>query len=64
MSYSGGGVYADVCARVTSSCTSDTNELDINKCFVYNEEGILSYEACRMFKWYKDLLCAKRSMQL
>ncbi len=45
----GGGVYADVCARVTSSCTSDTNKLDLNTCFVYNEKGVLSYEACRMF---------------
>ncbi len=53
MSCSGGSVYANVCAQVMLSCTSDPKQAVFgawwNKCFVYNEEDVLSYEACRMF---------------
>lgn len=44
MSCSGGSVYANVCAQVTSSCVLDPNEP-----FLELEEDILSYETCRMF---------------
>lgn len=33
----------------------------LNKCLDYNEEDVLSYETSMMFKWYTDLLYAKRS---
>ncbi len=53
MPCSGGSVYANVCARVMSSCTSDPKRAifgaGVNKCFVYNED-FLSYETCRMSK--------------
>ncbi len=53
MSCSGGSVYANDYIQVTSLCTSyPKREIFgawLNKCFVYNEEGIFSYETCRMF---------------
>ncbi len=48
-------VYANDCA-VMSSCTSDSKRAVfgawLNKCFVYNEEDVLSYKTWRMF--YRD----------
>ncbi len=59
---SGGCVYANVCAQVTSPCPSDPKLANfgawLNKCIVYNEEDILSYETCRklvLMVQYKDL---------
>ncbi len=47
-SCSGGGVYANVCAQVTSPCPSDPKRAVfgawLNKYFVYNEEDVLSCE--------------------
>ncbi len=62
MPCSGGGVYANVCAWVTSSCPSDPKQAVfgawLNKQFVYNEEDVLSYETCRMFNGTKTpLIC-------
>ncbi len=37
-------VYANVCDRVMSSCTSDPKLALLNKCFVYNEEDSFSKE--------------------